>query len=58
MFIFEKEQIIHKVGQVKIGGNPGEIPTVLAGTIFYSGHKLVSDPVEGIFDKVVAEKTL
>ena len=55
MFMFEKEQIIHNVGGVRIGGNPGEIPTVLAGTIFYSGHKIVTDPKEGEFDRSKAE---
>ena len=55
MFIFQKEQVIHTIGGVRIGGNPGEVPTVLAGSIFYSGHKLVSDSIKGIFDKVEAE---
>ena len=51
MFVFEKEQVIHTIGGVKIGGNPGETPTVLGGTIFYSGHKIVSDSKKGVFDK-------
>ena len=34
MFMFEKEQIIHNIGGVRVGGNLGETPTVLAGTIF------------------------
>ncbi|MHA2351570.1 MAG: tetrahydromethanopterin S-methyltransferase subunit H [Candidatus Thorarchaeota archaeon] len=54
MFVFEKEQVIHTVGRVRIGGNPGETPTVLAGTIFYSGHKIVSNPKKGVFDKDIA----
>ncbi len=54
MFVFEKEQIIHTVGGVRIGGNPGETSTVLAGTIFYSGHKIVTDPKKGVFDKAIA----
>jgi tetrahydromethanopterin S-methyltransferase subunit H len=54
MFVFEKEQIIHTVGGIRIGGNPGETPTVLAGTIFFSGHKIVSDPKKGVFDKDMA----
>ncbi|MGD9396678.1 MAG: tetrahydromethanopterin S-methyltransferase subunit H [Candidatus Thorarchaeota archaeon] len=58
MFVFEKEQVIHKVGGVKIGGNPGETSTVLAGTIFYSGHRIVSDPKKGIFEKDIAETLL
>jgi len=51
VFVFEKEQVIHTIGGVKIGGNPGETPTVLGGTIFYSGHKIVSDSKKGVFDK-------
>ena len=54
MFVFEKEQIIYNVGGVKIGGNPGETPTVLAGTIFYGGHKIVTDTKKGVFDKKTA----
>lgn len=54
MFVFEKEQVIHTIGGVRIGGNPGETSTVLAGTIFYSGHKIVSDSKKGIFDKAIA----
>lgn len=54
MFVFEKEQIIHNIGGVKIGGNPGETATVLAGTIFYGGHKIVTDTKKGVFDKDAA----
>ncbi len=54
MFVFEKEQIIHNIGGVKIGGSLGETPTVLAGTIFYGGHKIVEDTKKGIFDKTKA----
>ena len=55
MFKFAREQYVHQVGKVKIGGQPGENPTVLAGTIFYGGHKVVSDPKAGVFDKEKAE---
>ncbi len=51
MFVFEKEQIIHNIGGVKIGGNLGEVATALAGTIFYGGHKIVEDAKKGVFDK-------
>ena len=51
MFVFEKEQIIYNIGEVKIGGSLGETPTVLAGTIFYGGHKIVEDVKQGRFDK-------
>ncbi len=55
MFVFEREQYIHNIGGVRIGGVPGETPTVLAGTIFYSGDKTVTDPKKGVFDKKAAE---
>ncbi|MFX1369244.1 MAG: tetrahydromethanopterin S-methyltransferase subunit H [Promethearchaeota archaeon] len=55
MFVFEKEQYIYDIGGIKIGGAPGEFPTVLAGTIFYGGHKLVEDPKKGVFNRQEAE---
>lgn len=58
MFIFEKAQVIHNIGDIKIGGSRGEIPTALAGTIFYGGHKIVSNAKAGIFDKKSATTLL
>lgn len=55
MFRFQKEQEIVNVAGVKIGGQPGELPTVLAGTIFYNNHKIVEDEVAGVFDRNAAE---
>jgi tetrahydromethanopterin S-methyltransferase subunit H len=55
MFRFEKEQKIVEAGGIKLGGQPGELPTVLTATIFYSGHKIVEDKKKGIFDKARAE---
>lgn len=43
MFRFDKEQEVLDIAGVKIGGQPGEYPTVLAGTIFYGGHNIISD---------------
>ncbi|MFX0107954.1 MAG: tetrahydromethanopterin S-methyltransferase subunit H, partial [Candidatus Hodarchaeota archaeon] len=51
MFVFEREQYIYDVGGVKIGGNLGENPTVLAGTIFYAGDKSVTDSKKGRFNQ-------
>ncbi len=34
MFKFQKEQEIVNIAGVKVGGQPGELPNVLAGTIF------------------------
>ncbi|MGY5874638.1 MAG: tetrahydromethanopterin S-methyltransferase subunit H [Candidatus Thorarchaeota archaeon] len=58
MFIFEKEQLIYDIGGIRIGGNPGETPTALAGTIFYAGDKIVRDAKKGDFDKSAAETLL
>lgn len=55
MFKFKKEQKIFEIGDVKVGGQPGEVPTVLIGSIFYVGHKIVKDEKKGIFDKEKAE---
>lgn len=55
MFRFEKEQKIIDAGGIKVGGQPGELPTVLTATIFYAGHKIVEDKKKGIFDKARAE---
>jgi tetrahydromethanopterin S-methyltransferase subunit H len=55
MFRFEKEQKIVNAGGIKVGGQPGELPTALTATIFYIGHKIVKDKKQGIFDKAKAE---
>ncbi len=38
-----------------MGGQPGEFPTVLCGTIFYHGHRIVRDEDRGLFDQGRAE---
>lgn len=51
MIKFDSEQKVYTVGGVEVGGQPGERPTVLIGSIFFSGHKIVKDPHKGIFDR-------
>lgn len=58
MFRFAKEQSVLNIGGLRLGGQPGEFPTALAGTIFYQGHKIVSDDDKGIFDKDRAAELL
>lgn len=58
MFKFQKEQEIINIAGVKIGGQPGELPTVLAGTIFYDKHEIVKDAARGLFDRAAAEKLI
>ncbi len=42
------------IGSIKIGGELGANPTALAGSIFYDRHRIVEDPIAGIFDRVAA----
>ena len=58
MLRFDKEQLVIDVAGMKMGGQPGEYPTVLAGTIFYGGHNIISDEKEGVFDKDAAEERI
>lgn len=54
MFRFARDQVVVNVAGVKIGGQPGEWPTALCGTIFYQGHGIVEDEVKGTFDEEAA----
>ncbi len=58
MFLFDRKQEIYDIAGVKVGGQPGETPTVLCGTIFYAKHYLVEDADKGIFDKKAAEDVI
>tara|TARA_B100001964_G_scaffold240610_1_gene310818 strand:+ start:649 stop:1548 length:900 start_codon:yes stop_codon:yes gene_type:complete len=49
------ESKVYNINGLKIGGERGVNPTVLVGTIFYAGHKIVEDNKKGIFDKTKAE---
>lgn len=55
MFKFNTPQNIYEIGRLKIGGQPGELPTVLIGSIFWLGQKMVADANQGIFDAKQAE---
>ena len=56
MLKFNSKQNIYEVGKVKVGGQPGELPTFLIGSIFWLGQKMVQDANKGIFDAKVAEE--
>ena len=58
MFKFKKEQKIFELCGVKIGGQPGELPTVMIGSIFYDKHKIIKNAKKGEFEKGAAEKLL
>ena len=55
MLTFDKNQKMFTIGNVKVGGQPGELPTVLIGSIFYQRHSIVKDTEKGVFDKRKAE---
>jgi len=52
---FKVAQKTFMIGDVPIGGDFGERPTVLIGSIFYEREKLLSDSRRGVFDKSKAE---
>src|SRR5271157_964492 len=54
-FKFNTKQNIYSIGKAKVGGQPGELPTFLIGSIFWLGQKMVQDANKGIFDAKAAE---
>jgi len=51
LFKFKAKQKIFEIGRVKLGGHPGELPTVLMGNIFYKGMPEVTNHKKGEFDQ-------
>jgi tetrahydromethanopterin S-methyltransferase subunit H len=58
VFKFDKEQKIFEISTVKIGGQPGQLPTVMIGSIFYHKQKILWDEKAGKFDEETARKFL
>ena len=58
MLQFEKEQKVYEISGLRIGGQPGENPTVMIGSIFYKGDKIVKDEKTGTFDQERAEELI
>jgi len=56
MFRFASQQKIFNIENVRIGGQPGELPTVLIGNIFYKGMPEVVDHKTGKFDSKTVQK--
>ena len=55
---FSVEQKVYQIGNIEIGGQPGERPTVLIGSIFFGGHAIVQDRQSGEFDRAKARALL
>ncbi len=56
--MFKTEQKIFDVAGLRIGGQPGQLPTVMVGSIFYHRQKIVIDAKTGTFDRTKAEEIL
>jgi tetrahydromethanopterin S-methyltransferase subunit H len=56
MFDYSVKQKTYEIHGVKIGGEPGQHPTVMIGSLFYNGDKNVSNHGEGVFNKEKTEK--
>lgn len=54
---YDEVQIV-EVNGVKLGGKPGQLPTVLVGSIFHQGHRIVYDHFKGEFNREKAEHLL
>lgn len=52
----KKKQRIYEFCGFRVGGQPGELSTVLVGNVFYKGMPEVSNHKEGIFDKKAVSK--
>jgi len=58
MWKFRVEQKRFEIGTAKIGGLPGEHPTVLIGSIFYREQKILKNEMTGDFDCEKAEELI
>jgi tetrahydromethanopterin S-methyltransferase subunit H len=51
MIRFETKQRIFEIENIKVGGQPGELPTLLIGNIFYKGMPEITNHEKGSFDE-------
>lgn len=58
MFTFDAEQEVFEVSGVTLGGQPGENPTAMVGSIFYKGDSILDDPKTGEFDEEAAREAI
>ncbi|MEM0240933.1 MAG: hypothetical protein QXP29_05675 [Candidatus Nezhaarchaeales archaeon] len=56
MFRFEREQLVFDIAGIKVGGQPGENPTVVIGSIFYKGDEAIDE--SGKINKEVAQRLI
>jgi len=58
MFHYETEQKVFKIGNICIGGQPGENPPLLIGNMFQKGDVLLESRKEHKFNKKAAEERI
>jgi tetrahydromethanopterin S-methyltransferase subunit H len=58
MLDFNSEQKVIEIGSTRIGGQPGENPIVMVGSVFYAKHSALLDEKTGKFDKMIVEAEL
>ncbi len=58
MPVFTADQVNFSIAGIPVGGQPGEYPTLLVGSIFYTGDPIVSDAAAGDFDAEKAKELL
>lgn len=58
MFHLEREQRVCHIGGVAVGGQPGENPPVLMGSLFHKGDRLLRRRLEHDFDRTGASDLL
>lgn len=57
-FRYEKEQKICQIGGIRLGGQPGENPPLLLGSLFQKGDKLVESRKKRKFDRAGATERI
>lgn len=58
MLNFDVEQKVIQIGNIKMGGQPGENPIVMIGTVFYAKHAALLDEKTGKIDNNLVEQEL
>jgi len=58
MFRFKRQQKVVEIGSVRVGGQPGENPTLLIGSIFHKGDALIQSRKDQRFDRDKAEELI
>ena len=58
MFVLEKEQKICKIGNITVGGQPGENPPLLIGSMFHDRDSILESRAERKFDRVKAAELI